>query len=369
MYRYYSTERKALEVTVPYGAAALHNYGANGAGFDRLGRVWGYADYEKELTAEQAAKYQLTPAGQSPTYYPISEETACRAKKAISFSDYIQGSATEDYRLMVDKAAYMAYRHKQKVDPMFHAKIDRLLDLYSRKLAENRNKHYAIVASCPSILIAGGSNFPVRKKEKQNARDRANWEEYQQIQGLLSKIKSVGMGGISSDDPDALDKLRAKLDRLVQHQKLMKAANAAIRMKDTEAGDAKLELLGFDEHEIAQLREPDYCGRVGYPAYELSNNNANIHRIQERIKELEKRETEPAPDGWTFPGGEVVVNTEENRLQVFFGGKPEPSIREELKSNGFRWAPSQGAWQRQLTDNALRAAKGLSCLQPVEAVS
>ena len=79
MYRYYSTERKALEVTVPYGAAALHNYGDNGVGFERLGRVWGYAEYEKELTAEQEAKYQLTPAGQSPTYYPISEETARRA--------------------------------------------------------------------------------------------------------------------------------------------------------------------------------------------------------------------------------------------------------------------------------------------------
>ena len=369
MYRYYSTERKALEVTVPYGAAALHNYGANGVGFERLGRVWGYADYEKELTAEQAEKYQLTPAGVAPTYYPISEETARRAKEAISFSDYIQGSATEGYRVEVDKAAYMAYRHKQKVDPMFHAKIDRLLDLYSRKLAENLNKHYAIMASCPSVLIAGPSNFPVRKKEKQNARDDANRREYQEIQGLLKKIKSVGTGGISSDDPDALDKLRAKRDRLVQHQELMKAANAAIRMKDTEAGDAKLELLGFDEREIASLRAPDMCGRIGYPSYELSNNNANIRRIEERIRELEKRQAEPAPSGWEFPGGEVVINTEENRLQVFFGGKPEPSIREELKSNGFRWAPSQGAWQRQLTDNALRAAKGLSCLQPAEAVS
>ena len=43
------------------------------------------------------------------------------------------------------------------------------------------------------------------------------------------------------------------------------------------------------------------------------------------------------------------MNREDNRLQVFFDGKPDADTRAELKSNGFRWAPSVGAWQRQLT--------------------
>lgn len=29
--------------------------------------------------------------------------------------------------------------------------------------------------------------------------------------------------------------------------------------------------------------------------------------------------------------------------------KPDEAIRGELKAEGFRWAPSQKAWQRQLT--------------------
>ena len=53
-------------------------------------------------------------------------------------------------------------------DPIHHERIDRLLDVYARKLAENINKQNAIAARVPSILVAGGSNFPVRKKEKQN---------------------------------------------------------------------------------------------------------------------------------------------------------------------------------------------------------
>jgi len=40
--------------------------------------------------------------------------------------------------------------------------------------------------------------------------------------------------------------------------------------------------------------------------------------------------------------------------------KPEPEVRDVLKRNGFKWAPSQGAWQRQLTDNAIRAAKAVT---------
>lgn len=290
------------------------------------------------------------------SYHTINEEAARRANDMNSFRDYKAGSATAEYRRMVDAATELAERQKQRVDPMYHEKIDRLLETYCRKLAENMNASYSIEARCPSILISGGGNFPVRKKEKQNAARDRNLEEWNYIQGLLDKIRSVGTGGISSDDPQAVEKLEAKLAALEKHQEMMKAANAAIRMKDPAKGDAKLAELGYTPEDIAKLREPDFCGRIGYPAYALQNNNANIRRIRGRIAELKKR-TESTPEGWEFDGGRVVVNTTENRLQVIFDGKPDADVRTELKGEGFRWAPSQGAWQRQLTDNAERAAR------------
>lgn len=297
------------------------------------------------------------------SYHTINEEAARRANDMNSFRDYKAGSATAEYRRMVDAATELAERQKQRVDPMYHEKIDRLLEIYCRKLAENMNASYSIEARCPSILISGGGNFPVRKKEKQNAARDRNLEEWNYIQGLLDKIRSVGTGGISSDDPQAVEKLEAKLAALEKHQELMKAANAAIRMKDPAKGDAKLAELGYTPEDIAKLRAPDFCGRIGYPAYELQNNNANIRRIRGRIEELKKR-SENTPEGWEFDGGQVVVNTTENRLQIIFDGKPDADIRTELKGEGFRWAPSQGAWQRQLTDNAMRAARRLKCIAP-----
>ena len=38
--------------------------------------------------------------------------------------------------------------------------------------------------------------------------------------------------------------------------------------------------------------------------------------------------------------------------------------RQALKGEGFKWAPSQGAWQRQLNQNAIRAAARLDFLRP-----
>ena len=63
-------------------------------------------------------------------------------------------------------------------------------------------------------------------KEKQNAARDSNYREWQDIQGLLDKIRSTGMGGISADDPQAVQKLEKKLEGLEKSQETMKSVNA-----------------------------------------------------------------------------------------------------------------------------------------------
>lgn len=295
--------------------------------------------------------------------YTINEEAARRAKMMNSFDDYKPGSATASYNAQVEQAREIAEQQKAKVDPMYHDKIDYLFDKYCRELARNMNDANRIDAMCPSVMISGGSNFPVKKKQRQNAARDRNMADYRQVQKILSQIRGVGTGGISSDDPQAVEKLRAKLNTLEKEQEAMKAANAAIRMKDTAKGDAKLAAMGYTPERIAELRKPDFCGRIGYPAYLLSNNNANIHRVRDRIEALEKRNA-IQDEGWEFDGGRVAFNRDENRLQILFDDKPDEDMRSELKGFGFRWSPRNKAWQRQLTNNAIWAAKQIKGIAP-----
>ena len=294
-----------------------------------------------------------------PTYYPIDEAAARRAKEMNSYRDYKPGSATAAYRQEVDKAAAIAGAQKARVDPMYHEKIDRLLDAYARKLAENINKSHAIAARCPSILIAGPANFPVRKKEKQNRAADANMEEWKQVQGLLDKIKGTGMGGISSDDANALQKLREKLAHREREQELMKSVNAFYRKHGTLDGCPSLSWEEIEKLK-ADMSRSWRASPKPYESYLLSNNNQTIRSIKARIAELEAKQSSPAPEGWSFDGGRVIMNQEENRIQILFDGKPDAGTCSELKHAGFRWAPSQGAWQRMLNQNSIYAAKELT---------
>ena len=169
-------------------------------------------------------------------YYEINEQTARRANDVNSMSDYRPGSATEEYRAAVDKAAALVQARKAKISPYYHDKLDALLDRYARRLADYYNAYYRNESACPSILVCGGGNFPVRKKQKQNARRDTLAHEYADIQGLLRKIESVGMGGISADDPNAIEKLEEKLARLERTQQTMKDINAYYRKHKTLKG-------------------------------------------------------------------------------------------------------------------------------------
>ena len=332
------------------------------AGYEALAQPQEAQEPPQQETPAQPTKEPAV----SDYYYSINEGAARRAKEMNSFSDYQPGSATAEYRHYVDEAFALAQEQKKRVDPMYHEKIDSLLDTYARKLAANMNHGYEIDARVPSILIAGGSNFPVRQKEKQNAARDSNMQEWQYIQGLLDKIRSTGMGGIRQDDPQAIPKLQKKLAGLEKAQETMKAVNAYYRKHGTLDGCPHLAPENI-ENLKADMASGWHYEKKPFQIWELSNNNAEIRRVRQRIESL-TRASEVAYVGWEFDGGHVEANRDQGRLQVFFDGKPEADARQQLKENGFRWAPSVGAWQRLLNDNAYRASDRIACIQPLSGI-
>lgn len=291
-------------------------------------------------------------------YYEINEEAARQARGMWSFSDYPHGSKTAEYRAQVDKC----YSLVDKLPDDLKEKGAAMADRYARRLAEWYNKQFRIEMMCPSVMISGGSNFPVRKKEKQNAAQDRHYQLYDEIQKIPEKIKGLlrGTNIIKSGEADALEQLRKKAEKAEALQTEMKAVNAYYRKNKT--------LKGYKDYTDERATELDKAIKesmygVPFPTYALTNNNAKIRNTRARIKQLERLKesaetaAEQPKDEYKTDLFEIIENAEIMRLQLKFDGKPDADTRTVLKRHGFKWSPKNGVWQRQLTNNAKYALK------------
>ena len=279
-------------------------------------------------------------------YYTINEEAAARAKEMYSWSDYKHGTKTAEYQSEVDEA----YSYAEALPDEVKERGLYMADRYAQRLADWYNKQFSIEMRCPSVMIAGASNFPVRKKQKQVAALDKHYELYRELQAYKEKIRALARTSniIKSGDADAIEKLKAKIEKAEKLQVTMKAVNAYYRKHGTLKG------YGNGEYDNFEL---DYMYGVPFPPFRLQNNNAKIRTAKARLKQLEaEKAAEPTEKPETeYKFFTVKENTEIMRLQLFLDGKPDAEIRDVVKRNGFKWAPSNMSWQRLLNDNARRA--------------
>lgn len=304
------------------------------------------------------------------TQYAINEQTARTAKELNSFGEYVKNSATNGY---IDTLSRFQKAVEELIEKFANTATAETLDLvnyyadkYSKKLAEAINRENAIRSMCPSVMISGAGNFPVRKKEKQNKALDNWWAEcgqlydatnnyyYNKIEALLSNKT------IYSNDALAVEKLQNKLNDLQEVHAKMKARNAYYRKNKTMKGCEGVS----DElaEEIDKAIEKHFSWeKQPYPSYELSSNLAEQKRIKNRIEQITTLKAEAQqPTENKYPhvdGVEVVENADAMRIQLIFDGKPDEATRELLKHNGFHWSPTFSAWQRQLNDNGIYATK------------
>ena len=247
-----------------------------------------------------------------------------------SMSDYIPNSETESYKNAVNNV-YDTVKQIAKQKPEQLAKALTLAERYSRKLAEWKNKEFKIAMMCPSVMISGAGNFPVRKKEKQNRAEDRHMEEYQNINRIPEQIEHLLSSHynpvIKSGDSNALEQLKNKLTKLQEQREAIKIENKQLKA----------------------------AGKEINPAYILQNLGQTIRNTEQRIAQLEKIKAKPTAETteqYNTSACKVIENTDIMRLQLIFDGKPSADIRDMLKSHAFKWSPSNEAWQRQLTNNA-----------------
>ena len=242
------------------------------------------------------------------------------------------------------------------------ARIDRLRKRSERSQEEATQrwgvaKHQGELLNGQPVLIGHHSERKHRALiERMATNSRKASEAYEQGKELERRAEAAENNkAVFSDDPEAVAKLRPRIEAMEKRQAMMKQANKIIRSKPkNEPTPEKMKALaglGLHEEVAERLFSGDDLGRIGFISYELTNNNSEMRRLKERMAKLLKQASEKTTE--TNHGEiKIVENVEANRVQIFFPDKPSEEVRQQLKSHGFKWARSIGCWQRHRSTNA-----------------
>jgi len=206
-------------------------------------------------------------------------------------------------------------------------------------------KHLQAKSRCLSSMITGPANFPVARAEKANRAEHSASEAASEYYNrIVKEAKQEAYYAahpearpIVSSDADAVDRLKLKLEAAKKYHAQLKEVKSLIK--------------GGMSNEDASAKS-GLSAPVRWHSFNIQYANKAVKELEAKTASLEAVKASPSTET-NVNGVRVLENTEAMRLQLFFDGKPEAGIIALLKSKGFKWSPSNMAWQRQLTNNAI----------------
>jgi hypothetical protein len=195
------------------------------------------------------------------------------------------------------------------------------------------------------------------------------------LKTLLKEFKddtlseSLGSVELSSSDQAKVKDYERQISSLESERDRNTEINKLVRSNDIEGSNKKLKEMGVSENTIESLRNPSY-GSAGIKPWVNQNLSGNISSKKEMIEKIKKNAklNNAATEGESggIKQGDTGVhgidfenNQSDERVRLTFDGKPSAETRSELKRNGFKWSPSNSAWQRNNNEAGHSATKRL----------
>jgi hypothetical protein len=280
------------------------------------------------------------------SYLDNFKQAAIWAHNGTSFSPEKRGEnlINEFEQILTDDLTKIEAATQEQKDKY----IDKFKSLFSAWLGAKQR--------CISTMITGPANFPVRRAEKANRSEQNKYElfTYWRQKAIKAIIKST----LPESNP--LEEAKQNLSERVKTQEAYKVINKAYKafLKKPESLDT-FDLPDWAKKLIKTFDPSTQWYKMPIAPFQLTNNLANIKRLELRVKELEQKEAVKNNEDkvYNFDGGKLILNYSIDRIQIQHDTKPEYSVISDLKKHGFHWSPSQKAWQRQLTNNALYTVK------------
>lgn len=215
-----------------------------------------------------------------------------------------------------------SYETRQQARLDRYKKLSKKAEIQSEEAYESSSKLGKVLPFGQPILVGHHSETAHRNliKRMHNKMDKSvklqEMAEYYKTKAEAIENNNT----ISSDDPDAIQKLDTKIDLLEKQRKEIKSR----------------------EHE----------------SWELSNLSQNIRSIKVRINKLKQLQN-IQDSSEIINGVNLKVNKEANRIQLLFPAIPSIDMRTRLKKNGFRWSPTNQAWQGYINNHTMYKAQEL----------
>ena len=291
----------------------------------------------------------------------IPESLALSAFQGTSFfPEKRAASYRKDYAQTLESDYQTMAKHAQTGGTLdiLEAEFHRYRAGYSARMHAWLRSH----SRCISSMITGPSNFPVRRAQKRNDVEHRRLTELVDFRGyaMRAAIRNLrpDLRPIMAGDADAIERLQDKLHKLETLQAKMKAINAAHRAYKKKPESLLDAELSEQEKDRIRAYVPPYPWEPHpFAPYQLTNNSATIRHTAQRIEQLQKAKETPDKVIECESGLRVEDCPADNRVRLFFTGKPDADVRSTLKANGFRWAPTIGAWQAYRNHRAIELAQ------------
>jgi hypothetical protein len=88
-------------------------------------------------------------------------------------------------------------------------------------------------------------------------------------------------------------------------------------------------------------------------------------KVKEFFDSLNPPEESETFGGWNFKGGRVVLNTDRQKIQLFFDEAPDTETLQIIRINHFTWKPQVKAWEKALRMSAVKRARNIECIKPL----
>lgn len=224
---------------------------------------------------------------------------------------------------------------------------------FEKKLYDLAMKYLGSQSRCMSWAITGPARFPVRSQENRQRSSENNLNNYlDYVKNFEKLLKRITRRSESQDDKKA--KWEKQIEERRKEQEIMKTFNREYK-KDYQKAFEKLP--DYMKEEILSIGR---CWNIEKPyflPFKLSNNLANIKRLEQQIKMIDKSRENKDGQEFEFDGGKVAFDSQEIRYNIYFDEIPPVEMRTKIKSLGFKWSPTRKAWTRNAKTISLENIK------------